>query len=106
MKRNLSERAEAKLRVAAGTLQAAVGRAMGDGKLEAKGAARQEVGRARTDAAVADEALQNTVAHVQGVVEETKGAAKAKAGKILKDKNMQLNGKVEEMKGRVRQSLN
>lgn len=99
MKRNIARRTEAKIEVAAGAVQEKVGQVIGDQEMEAKGVAHQLIGNARNEVAKAAE-------QAQGVVEEVVGVAKNEAGRLLGDTSLQVEGKVEEIRGKVRKAMN
>lgn len=95
----ITERAKAKVEVAAGTLQEATGRVLGDEVMEVKGAAHQISGHAREEAIKAGE-------RTRGSVEEVVGAVKKTAGKVLGDSSLEAEGKVEQITGKVRRAAN
>jgi uncharacterized protein YjbJ (UPF0337 family) len=97
-KNNIIERSDAKVEVAAGVVQEAVGKVIGNEKMEAKGAAHQVVGAARGEVARAAE-------HLKGAVEQVSGAAKAKIGDILDKPKMEAEGKVVAWTGKARQAV-
>jgi uncharacterized protein YjbJ (UPF0337 family) len=98
VKSNITKIAQAKVEVAAGSLQEAVGHAIGNEKMEAKGAAHQVTGHAR-------EAAAKNAEHRKGVIEEVVGAAKNEAGHLIGDRGLQVTGKVEVLKGKARQAI-
>jgi len=82
-----------------GTIEKAAGKATGDEQLQAKGRARELVGRARQEAAKA-------AARAQGTVEQIVGGAKNRLGSAIGNERMRDGGKATELKGEARRKLN
>lgn len=87
MKGNLKKRGEAKVEVAAGAVQEAIGHAVGNEEMEAKGIAHQAAGHTKEKVAKAKE-------RVEGIVDEIAGKAK------------QVEGKALEIAGKARRAIN
>lgn len=98
-KNNMAERGLGKVEAVAGAIEEAVGEAIGNDKMAARGAAHQVVGHARDDSA-------RTKEHTKGVIEEAVGTAKAKAGQLLGKRGLEVEGKVEALTGKARQAVN
>lgn len=98
-KNNIAERGLGKIEVVGGAIEEAVGGAIGNDKMEARGAAHKVVGHARDNSARSAE-------HTKGVVEEAVGTAKAKAGHLLGKRSLEVEGKVEALTGKARQAVN
>lgn len=87
MGNNLKKRGQAKVEVAAGAVQEAIGHAIGNEEMEAKGIAHQAAGHTKEKVAKVKE-------RVEGMVEGIAGKAK------------QVEGKVVELAGKAKQALN
>lgn len=98
-KNNMAERGKGKVEAAAGAIEKAVGGAIGDDKMAARGEAHKVLGNARDDSARRAE-------HTKGVIEEAVGTAKAKAGHLLGKRGLEVSGKVETLTGKARQAAN
>ena len=100
MKKNVvAERGKANVERALGAIQEGVGHVIGDEKMEARGAAHQEIGDARDKAAM-------TAERIDGAVQEITGVAKHEVGHLRGDTAQQVEGKIQELTGQVRQALN
>ncbi len=96
---NNTNRAKGKLEEIGGTIQKNVGHALGNEKMEIKGAAHEIKGEARQEAAKAGE-------RIKGAVETVVGQVKAGVGKAVGNDRLHAKGKIEEMKGKARKDLN
>lgn len=96
---NLTNRAKGKLEEIGGSIQKNVGHALGNDKMELKGAVTELKGEARQEAAKASE-------RVKGAVESVVGAVKASVGDAVGNDRLHAKGKIEELKGKARKGLN
>lgn len=94
----VATRAEGAVEVAAGAVQAAVGTAIGDDTLKAKGDAHKVVGKAKNVAA-------SRVARKAGKTREIAGNAEAKAGSIVGNPVRQVVGTAQELAGKAQQAM-
>jgi uncharacterized protein YjbJ (UPF0337 family) len=102
-----NERMKARVEKVSGAIQKAVGRAIGNENLQARGEAKEHVGVAREQAAKASEAFKGKVSErLKGASGELKGAVKSFTGKVLGNAQMQAAGAVKQREGAARRALN
>jgi uncharacterized protein YjbJ (UPF0337 family) len=96
---NAGERIKGKLEQVGGTIQSAIGDAIGNPKMEAKGAAHEAHGKATQEAAKVAERVKGTVEHVVGSVQSEVGAA-------VGNDRLHAKGEVKKATGDLRKDLN
>lgn len=96
---NNTNRVKGKLEEIGGTIQKNVGHALGNDKMELKGAVHEIKGEAKQVAAKASE-------RVKGTVETVVGAVKASVGEAVGNDRLHAKGKIEELTGKARKELN
>lgn len=96
---NASKRSEGAAEKLGGKLKGAVGKALGNERMEAEGRAKELKGTAKEEAAKSAE-------RSKGKLEEVVGAAKNRLGAVIDNEQMQAEGKVKELKGEARQKAN
>jgi uncharacterized protein YjbJ (UPF0337 family) len=102
-----NERFKAKVEKVSGAIQKAVGKAIGNENLQARGEAKEHVGVARQQVAKASERFEGKASErLKGAGDELKGAVKSFAGKVLGNAKMQAAGAVKKREGAARRELN
>jgi uncharacterized protein YjbJ (UPF0337 family) len=96
---NTGKRVAGAVQELGGKLEKKVGQATGNDRMEAKGNARELVGRAKQEVAKA-------AGRTQGAVEQLVGTAKNRLGSAIGNDRMRVRGKTTELKGEARQKLN
>ena len=96
---NASKRGEGIAEQVGGKIENAVGKLIGNERMQAEGKARELEGKAKQEAAKAAE-------RGKGKTEEAVGAVKNRVGAAIGNERMQAEGKVEELKGESRQQTN
>ena len=96
---NASKRSEGAAEKLGGKLKGAVGKVLGNERMEAEGRAKEIKGTAKEEAAKAAE-------RAKGKREEVVGAVKNRIGAVIDNEQMEAEGKVKELKGEARQKAN
>lgn len=96
---NQSKRAEGVAEELGGKLKKAVGKVLGNERMEAEGRLKALKGAGKQAAAKGAE-------RAKGKVEEVVGAVKNRLGAVIGNEQMQAEGKVKELKGQARQATN
>lgn len=96
---NATNRAKGKAQEIGGAIQKNIGKAIGNEKMERKGATRELKGEARQEVAKAAE-------RVKGTVEKAVGGVKSAIGDALGNENLEAEGDREVAKGKARKALN
>jgi uncharacterized protein YjbJ (UPF0337 family) len=96
---NASKRSEGMAEEVGGKIKSAVGKLVGNERMQAEGKAREAEGKAKQEAAKAAE-------RAEGKTEEVVGTVKNRVGAAVGNDRMQAEGKVEELKGEARQQSN
>ena len=82
-----------------GKIKAAVGKVVGNERLQAEGEAKRLKGVAREEAARAAE-------RTKGKAQEVAGAVKNRIGAVIDDEELEAEGKLKELEGEARQRAN
>ncbi|MDX2052821.1 MAG: CsbD family protein [Polyangiaceae bacterium] len=96
---NASRRSEGVAEKLGGKVKGAVGKLIGNERMEAEGKVKELKGKAREEAAKASE-------RTKGKVEQISGAVKNRVGAVIDNEQMQAEGKARELKGQARQKIN
>src|SRR5689334_1567956 len=96
---NASKRSEGAAEKLGGKLKGAVGKVIGNERMQAEGRLKEVKGANKEEAAKAAE-------RSKGKLEEVAGAVKNRVGAVIDDEEMQAKGKVKELKGEARQKAN
>jgi uncharacterized protein YjbJ (UPF0337 family) len=96
---NASKRSEGAVEKLGGKIKGGLGKLVGSDRMQAEGAAKEALGRAKEQDAKAAE-------RGKGKVEEATGAIKNRVGSLIGSEKMQARGKVHELKGQARQVAN
>lgn len=96
---NASKRSEGTAEKLGGKLKGAVGKALGNERMEAEGRAKELKGETKEEAAKSAE-------RSKGKLEEVAGAVKNRVGAVIDNEQMQAEGKAKELKGEARQKAN
>jgi uncharacterized protein YjbJ (UPF0337 family) len=96
---NAGDRIKGKLEQIGGTVQSAVGDAIGNPTMEAKGKAHELHGKATQEAAKAAE-------RVKGTVEQVVGAVQSAVGGAVGNDHLHAKGEVKKSTGDLRKDLN
>ena len=96
---NASKRGEGAAEKFGGKVKGAVGKAIGNERLEAEGKAQELSGAAKEETAKAGE-------RAKGKTEEVVGAVKNRVGAAVGNERLRAEGKAKELKGEARQTAN
>jgi uncharacterized protein YjbJ (UPF0337 family) len=96
---NAIKRGEAAVEEIGGKIKGAVGKLVGNDRMEAEGRAHEFRGKAKKEAAKGAE-------RAKGKVEEVVGTVKNRVGAVINDGRMEARGKAKELKGEARQRAN
>jgi uncharacterized protein YjbJ (UPF0337 family) len=104
MKRSIADQAKDGLSTVSGTLEEAFGRATGNDDLKERGKARQAEVQARREREAMKEKVITAIENTRGVIQETAGVALETVGELLDDEKIEKAGKVQEARGKSRQT--
>ena len=96
---NASKRVEGAVQEVGGKVKGAIGKLIGNERLQAKGKAKALEGKAKQESAKAAE-------RTKGKIEEVVGTVKNRVGAVIDNQQMQAEGKGKELKGEARQRSN